>query len=268
MSAMMDVGYCTRCGRQALVGPLYLDKGGPLFCIPCGTEFHAEIAKKRKQDKRVFDALMGGLRRAQADELCLELLEDAIRLTHPDRHPPERQKMAERVTTELLLLKPFVHPRPAPSNESALVPPRNIPASVTPSDASERLHAATISEPSQADRNGSKVTHGDTVFKPSRPAYPCDTCRHTIPMFYCDACRERNDAERKARQEKEREQRKRYQQRARERREWRKPKLTCPTCGTQFKGRRKDVKFCSPKCRQKAHRDRQREGRVESRAAA
>lgn len=237
----MGSGCCARCGKHTLVGPLHLENGGPLFCIPCGTAFHAELARKRKQDKRIYEALLGGLQHAQDDELCLELLEDAIRLTHPDRHPPEREKLAQRVTAELLALKPFVRPRPPPSNASDLVPPRNIGISVTP-------------------RNTSKEEHGEPISKPSPPSYPCDVCRMTVPYYYCDPCKEKHDAECKARRDKEREQRKRYQERARQRREWRKPNLTCPSCGAQFKGRRKDAKFCSPKCRQKAHRNRHREG--------
>jgi hypothetical protein len=35
-----------------------------------------------------------------------DLLRDAVKLTHPDRHPPERQALANRVTAALLdLLK-------------------------------------------------------------------------------------------------------------------------------------------------------------------
>jgi hypothetical protein len=41
----------------------------------------------------------------------VELVRDAIRLTHPDRHPPEWQEAANRVTAQLLeLLDPQSRP--------------------------------------------------------------------------------------------------------------------------------------------------------------
>ena len=50
----------------------------------------------------------------EAVDLTSELLADALRLTHPDRHPPERRELAERVTKGLLQLQPFVFPAPTP----------------------------------------------------------------------------------------------------------------------------------------------------------
>ena len=47
-------------------------------------------------------------------ELTSELLADALRLTHPDCHPPERQELAHRVTQGLLALQPFVFPASKP----------------------------------------------------------------------------------------------------------------------------------------------------------
>jgi hypothetical protein len=38
----------------------------------------------------------------------LELLENVIGLTHPDRHPPERAERAGRVTAELLAMRAWV----------------------------------------------------------------------------------------------------------------------------------------------------------------
>jgi hypothetical protein len=43
-------------------------------------------------------------------ELTSELLDNAIKIAHPDCHPPERQELAHRVTQGLLALKPFVFP--------------------------------------------------------------------------------------------------------------------------------------------------------------
>jgi hypothetical protein len=48
---------------------------------------------------------------AEIVDLTSELLDDAVRLTHPDCHPPERQELAKRVTQELLALKPFAFPK-------------------------------------------------------------------------------------------------------------------------------------------------------------
>jgi hypothetical protein len=50
-----------------------------------------------------------------------------------------------------------------------------------------------------------------------------------------------------AAQRRENARRKERQQRAT-------PLTTCPICGTQFKGRRKDARFCSDRYRQRAHR--------------
>jgi hypothetical protein len=50
-------------------------------------------------------------------ELTSELLDDAIRLSHPDCHPPERQDLARCTTQKLLALKPFTFPAPQPKNQ-------------------------------------------------------------------------------------------------------------------------------------------------------
>jgi hypothetical protein len=53
--------------------------------------------------------------------LSIELLEDAIALAHPDRHPAERAARANRVTAQLLALRPHVQdsvdPGPAPGEQ-------------------------------------------------------------------------------------------------------------------------------------------------------
>ncbi len=51
---------------------------------------------------------------AEVGDITAELLADTIELTHPDKHPPEREEKAKRVTQELLALKPFVFPAPKP----------------------------------------------------------------------------------------------------------------------------------------------------------
>jgi len=52
-------------------------------------------------------------------ELTSDLLTDALSLVHPDRHPPERQELAKRVTARLSDLRPFV-PEPEPSQRQNL----------------------------------------------------------------------------------------------------------------------------------------------------
>jgi hypothetical protein len=149
---LMRTGQCTNCFEEKLVGPLHLEKRGPDFCLPCGTEGHARQARDRKRHQSVLQAFGFGASYAGPHELTLELLEEAVRLTHPDRHPPERAEQAARVTAELLALKPFVLPKPAaPRNESATVAPAALQTSVT------RL---------------------EELMKRIRP---CEICRETIP---------------------------------------------------------------------------------------
>ena len=50
--------------------------------------------------------------------LTTELLTNAIRLAHPDMHPPERHELAHRTTEKLLALQPFVFPAPNPSRQA------------------------------------------------------------------------------------------------------------------------------------------------------
>ena len=54
---------------------------------------------------------------AEIGDITSELLEDVLKLCHPDKHPAERKQLADRVTQELLALKPFVFPAPKPRPE-------------------------------------------------------------------------------------------------------------------------------------------------------
>jgi hypothetical protein len=79
---LMRIGRCSSCCEQKLVGPLHLDRGGPDFCLPCGTEWHAQLARDRKQHQRIVQAFgFGGTSYGGPHELTLDLLEEAIRLT-------------------------------------------------------------------------------------------------------------------------------------------------------------------------------------------
>src|SRR5262245_30360608 len=133
----MTTGYthatCTMCGKHDYVGPLHGERGGPLCCLLCmgkqGRRRRAErvVIKALKAYKTAggdtfgtdFDRLKlaaAGWLDAGADghvdfnDLSSELLNATIALTHPDKHPPERKADANRVTQELVALKPFVFP--------------------------------------------------------------------------------------------------------------------------------------------------------------
>ena len=169
---------------------------------------------------------------AGEDELTLELLEDAIKLTHPDLHPPERADLAHRVTAELLALRPYVLPAPKP----------------VPSNGSKDRHACRTVDPlrpstSLRDTLASVGRAGD--HKPVTPSYPCDDCRGTWYRYYCDSCRATYET--KEREKRERESAKRRERRAEQRANL--PRTKCSACGEWFKANRKDAAYCSAACR-------------------
>ena len=250
---------CIKCSRQDLpVFPLHDDKGGPLFCPFCAGAWHAEHTRRRKWGRIIIKAMKmyekeGGSYNdfttmklvawgvaiagfdgadtigADVPDITSELLADALQLTHPDRHPPERRDLAVRVSQELLALKPFLFPAPKPKAVST----------PEPSNTSLKLPRTTFKEP-------------------LRFTYPCELCADTVPLYYCDPCKaewkKRGQAERESDNAKQRQQYARRQQRIRLSR----PPTTCPECGTEVKARRKDAVYCSAACRQRAHRQRQK----------
>jgi hypothetical protein len=123
------------------------------------------------------------------------------------------------VTQVLLALKPFAFPAPKPK---PVAPPRNGSIEVPARNFKEALRAS----------------------------YPCAECKSTIPYFYCSPCRaewnNRNEATRNCENAK---QRKWYAARRA-----RRPAAVGTVCHTKFKGKRRDAKFCSNTCRQRAHR--------------
>jgi hypothetical protein len=193
-----EQGYCAKCKKHDLLTPLYGDNGGPLMCLICVGKWHAEHGRRRKAGRVVVRAikafqeaggswedvdklkistldgflgphltldLLGYMKDAintdgEITDLTSELLDDAIRLTHPDCHPPERQELAKRVTQQLLALMPFTFPAPAPK-----------PAS------------PTVTEP----RNSSLKEPAAHLKEQLQPSYPCADCKSTIPYFYCTA---------------------------------------------------------------------------------
>ena len=66
-------------------------------------------------------------------ELTSELLADAIKIVHPDLHPPERGELAHRVTQGLLALQPFTFPAEKPKPVQPPTPSSTQPAQRKPS---------------------------------------------------------------------------------------------------------------------------------------
>ena len=251
---------CVMCHKHTYVQPLHDDKGGPLTCPICAGKWHAKHTRRRKWGRIIIKAMKfyqregghwadldklklvaGGIIEewgidplgygnsdtigAEVGDITAELLADTIEFTHPDKHPPEREEKAKRVTQELLALKPFVFPAPKPEP----VKPQ------MRRDTSSKIARRHLKDPSQ-------------------PTYPCEACADTWSYYYCDPCR----AEWEKRQQKERD---RNNARQREwyahRQRWRKLRLeTCEGCREQFKGKRKDAKYCSAACRQRSYRKR------------
>jgi hypothetical protein len=78
--------------------------------------------------------------------------------------------------------------------------------------------------------------------------YPCKECKSTIPYCYCTPCRAEFD---KRNLEKSNQENASARQGARE---YTNPPTLCAACGEKFKDKRKDAKFCSNACGQRAHR--------------
>jgi hypothetical protein len=260
--SMSSYGNCTICGKHEYVQPLHGDKGGPFCCILCAGKWHGEHGRRRRLGRVVIRAiaayLNGGgkwtdielLRLSAAGprfsdlawldplgyladaaklgnesiDLTSELLADAIKIAHPDLHPPERRELAHKVTQGLVALQPFVFPaeKPKPVQPS------------TPS---------SVARASRAPSSG-----------PEPKRYPCKECAADVPYFYCADCRP--EWERRQQKEREREsvnRRRQYLMR-KSRRLFRMPPKLCP-CGLDIKSKRKDARFCSATCRQRAHRN-------------
>jgi hypothetical protein len=263
MSAQPTMGKCPKCSRHGFIMPLHGAHGGPMLCLQCGMEWHAKHTRRRKFGRVVVKAmnlyLENGGRFTDLDkfkeslalarlgfkdpivsafaadeigtdvgDITSELLADVLQLTHPDKHPPERQELAKRVTQELLALKPFVFPAPKPKPAPAYTPPRD----------------------------DSFKSRREPPKEPSQPAYPCKVCADTVLYYYCAPCKaeyeKRQEAKREAQRAKQREQYRRRQERKR----WRRPKKPCEVCGSPVEAKRRDAKHCSPACRQRAHRQR------------
>jgi hypothetical protein len=251
-----QIGHCSKCGNHKLIQPLHGDKGGPLTCWECGLEWHAKHARKRKAGRIVVKAIKaylnaGGAYRhidrlklaangsslthwdgdaigADVGDITTELLEDVIRLTHPDKHPAERQELAHRVSQELIALRPFVFPAPKP-------------------------------EPSMPEPRNGLVKARDEIFDEAlrkARSYPCELCADALVRDYCVACKAEWERRDKVKRDNDEAKLRSYYESRRARRLAMRKAVACVVCGTKFEGKRTDARYCSEACRQKAHRKR------------
>lgn len=248
---------CTKCLKALPAYPLHDDKGGPLMCWQCAGAWHAEHTRRRKWGRIIIKAMKMYLKEGgtpfdfrtmevrsygydvpgfgadtlgiEVGDITSELLANTIELTHPDKHPPERQEIANRVTQDLLALKPFVFPAPKPE----------------PS-------------PKPEPRNTSKKVTSAALKDPLRINYPCDACALTVPYYYCDPCHDEWEKRHQKEQERNRvNQRRWYAQRKQRLEAFRRP-TACGMCDEKVEAKRKDAAYCSAACRQRAHRQRQK----------
>jgi hypothetical protein len=253
------VGTCEECGESnRYIGPLHGAKGGPRWCLACGATWYGKYGARRKAGRVAMRAMMAFLKvggktkeldrlklRAECKncgldglfdegmetfcdgdvpDLTSELLEDTLRLTHPDLHPPERQALAKRVTAALLEFKPFVFPAPPPAPVSDAAPSRW-----------------------RHDPLPSPAT--------TAPVYPCELCQDEWPSRYCTVCKAEWTRRADAQVEKQRQKERAWYRARRARTKWRR-RRPCATCGTPFDPKRNDQQHCRAACRQRAYRRR------------
>jgi hypothetical protein len=246
-------GDCAICGEHDVLTPLHGDHGGPVCCLLCRGKWHAEHGRRRKLGRIVIRAIKafidGGGRYEDLDklkiaaigsdwfdldplgylagasktakneiiELTSELLGDAIKITHPDCHPPERQELAHRVTQGLLALVPFTFAAPKPKPPSPL-------DHRSPSGPSESITA---------------IKHDVT--------FPCPECADTVPYYYCNACKSEYDKREHEKDERERaKHRKWYAERKARRARWETPKPRRKDGAKQRNSRQSKVRLIKP----------------------
>jgi len=211
-------GECSICHKRDYLTPLHGDNGGLMCCLLCKGTWHAEHGRRRRTgriviralkayeeaggnwsdfDKLKLSSMAGGFFRDldplgyladtadtidETIDLTSELLKDTLSLVHPDKHPPERRELAQRVTQRLLALKPFVFP----------APPKPKPVEPATAKPHKRSEDETDAAPSFA------------------LTYPCRECADTIPYFYCDPCRTEYERRQQERAERERAKHRRW----------------------------------------------------------
>ncbi len=175
---------CPRCGKPTfLLLPIHGERGGLELCIPCGVEVRRDASDREREQKEFLDDFLNGRMfgkktTAGPGEISRELLTEALKLTHPDRHGPNLNALATRVSAELTALRVHAKPKAKPAPVSGDV--RSRPVGPRP------------------------------VCK--KPKYPCDMCRRLVPYYYCDKCRARWDANRQAERDRENQKRRRRRQ--------------------------------------------------------
>ena len=176
---------CPQCGKHSSfpLRPLHGEQGGLKLCIPCGVEVRRGALDKEREQKELLDNFLNGgmfakTAAAGPGEISRELLTDALKLTHPDRHGPNLNVLATRVSAELTALRVHAKPKAKPAPVSGEVRSRSV---------------------------GPRP-----VFK--KPEYPCDVCRRLVPYYYCDKCHARWDAKRRAELDRENQKRRRRRQ--------------------------------------------------------
>jgi hypothetical protein len=233
-----------RCGKQRLLVALHGDRGGPDVCIECSGELLLEAKERRRHDDRMVRAATTAIgdifsrravengamaERMDANQLAElfddKVLEDLIRLAHPDLHTGSRKDTATRVASTLIAMRPYVRPHREPALRDVFAAP----------------------------------ARGDDRPAVTEPRYPCDICRYLyLPHLYCDPCRARwNEIHRREMD--------RINARRRQRRVYLKQlrKLNagysgtqCAYCGERFAPNRKDQRYCTPAHKQAAYRNR------------
>jgi hypothetical protein len=259
---------CAICHKQDYCRPLHDDKGGPLCCLVCIGKWHGEHGRKRRLGRIVIRAIAaymngggswsdisqlqvsalmrnGGIfsdfgldplgylaetanTSGENIELTSELLADAIKIAHPDLHPPERRDLAHRVSQGLLALQPFTFPAHKPTTK---------PISKQPA--------------STGSARKSKLSN-DGKSKP----YPCKECAATVPYYYCTECKTEWESRNQKERDQENAKQRNWYAKRKLNRERCKPPTICAnvTCGMKFRGKREDARFCSDTCRQRAYR--------------
>jgi hypothetical protein len=223
---MSDLPTCSKCGVTSatmLVFRLHGEKGGPLVCPKCAQDIDETYGSgKRARELAALDELgigpPGIAARTRPGELTRELLDQAVQLTHPDKHGPEQLALATMVTAALTALRPYV---------------RSVPK-VDP--------AAPTTSPRHYQPVAGK--------EPFRVTFPCRDCFTLIPLYYCDECRQKWEAQQERERAAEAAKHRKYRARKRARR----PPQTCCVCGNKFRGKRRDAKTCSAKCRVRLYR--------------
>lgn len=90
---------CSRCGNEFTPAADYHRK-----CWPCWRADHDAEARDTAYREGFSDGLKAMARSSLHRGIPRSILRDALSLTHPDRHPPERAEIANRVTAALLEL--------------------------------------------------------------------------------------------------------------------------------------------------------------------